>query len=398
MILPSASKIALAMRCAYPWHPRSFPWPKEPRSDAAKRGDAVHAVAEPHEPGESTEHLHARTAEDAVRVAVDDLTRDSLYLRERSIAYDPMADAARLLPKAAHRDYRQVRSGEFVGTFDLLVVRPGLVQIVDHKTGNAARKGRASNAWQLRMLAVAVRRLLGADFVDVAFVHVEDGDYRVDSHEFAPWDLDEYARALRGLVRIIEGAAQEPSPGPHCYDGYCPMRSTCPAMAAVVERVHEGAKLRLPVLGDEPRNDEEAKAWRTGLRMAEEWVERKRAGLAAYATRHPVDLGGGTMYGLVEVTKEDKWDLTVPGAADLVREVAGDEAIKVRITTSKDAIEAGARARQTKRGEGTKRVMLAYAELRKMGALSASTYSSVREFSRALPASDNEETEGKKAS
>ena len=410
MILPSASKIGLAMACTGPFHPRAFPWPKEPRSQAATNGDEVHNTAENHSADNApADYKQARTAHDVVRVAVDEFTAGAeQVIKEIPIAFNPTTGEARLLEKPKHkRDYSKVRPGELVGTPDLIVIRAGEITIYDHKTGAAHRKGHASQSWQLRMLAVAARKLFRVDFVSVALNHVGDGDYHAHPVEFGPWDLDDYARALAYMVQRIEAMWADPTApieyvsGPHCYDMYCPIRSKCPKLTAALSLVESNAKVRLPVLG-EPRNNDEAREWRIGIRLAEEWLEKKKAALDEYARRNPIDHGGGVMYGLVETTREDKWDLSVPGAVELIREVAGDDAIKVKMSTSKDAIEKACRKRQPARGVGNRTAMGVYAKLREMGALSAETYSSVREFKRPLAelqaASDNNETEGKKAS
>src|SRR5512139_2909318 len=122
MILPSASKLALAMRCQYPWHP-SVRWPKEQKSVAAARGDAVHAVAETHDAATVKHDYSAgRTVEDNARLAVDALTAGAVeVLREQPLAYHAETDTARMLPKGSHRDYSARKQGELVGTVDLLV-------------------------------------------------------------------------------------------------------------------------------------------------------------------------------------------------------------------------------------------------------------------------------------
>ena len=423
MILPSASKIPLAMACVGPWHPRAFPWPKEPRSQAATNGDEVHNTAENHNADNAPEgYQQARTAHDVVRVAVDEFTAGAeQVIKEIPIAYNPSTGEARLLEKPKHkRDYSQVRKGELVGTPDLIVIRGGEVTIYDHKTGAAHRKGHASQSWQLRMLAVAARKLFRVDFASVALNHVGEGDFDARPVEFGPWDLDEFARALAYMVQRIEAMRADPiAPieyvsGPHCYDMYCPIRSKCPKLTAALAKVEQEARTRLPIY-KAPTNNEEAKEWRIGLRLAREELERLEGILDEYARRNPIDHGGGVMYGLVETTREDKWDLSVPGAVELIREVAGEDAIKVKISTSKETIETACRSRQSKRGEGNKTALAAFAKLREMGALGANTYSSVREFKRPLAelraakepvpeftgwADDNDdnETEGKKAS
>ena len=283
MHLPSASKIGLAMRCSLPFHPSMKPlWSDSGNSAAAKRGNDAHDVAESHEPGadEEAEYKSARNLTDVVRVAVDELTADSWFLREQPFVYDPVTDTARLLPRTEEkRDYSQVRDGEFVGTFDLLTIRTGEITIIDHKTGRGARKESARQSWQLRMMAVAASRFFRADFVKVALVHLDEGDYRPDSFEFAAWDLDEYAGDLLALHGRIASGLVDARPGPHCFGAFCPVRTACPEQVGKLARIAEDAKKRLPVLGPID-NDEDCARWHLGIKLLEDVVTEIRGVVA----------------------------------------------------------------------------------------------------------------------
>lgn len=373
------------MRCQLPWHGSMTPWPKEKRSDAGDKGNAVHEVAEAHTDGTGVapaDYQAARTINDVVRVAVDELTQDSIYVAERALAYNPVTRTARLLEKTkGHRDYSQVRDGELVGTADLIVVRPGSVVVLDHKTGRNARKSPARESWQLRLLAVALAALLGADAVTVTLIHIEDGDYYTSSHTFFPWDLDEYADKLEAMTRAIQSSRLTANPGPWCYSAYCPVRTKCPETKAALARAEEKALVRLPVL--QPlQTDDEARAWNTGIKLLEEFVRQAKDELHAYARGHVVELGDGMWLGQVEEEGNEKFDLSKPGALKAIVKVAGTQAVEYK--TTKKAIEAATRGKQTKRGEGKRHADALYEELRRRGALSSGKpYLVVKEFKRA---------------
>lgn len=368
-ILPTASKIDLAMLCVLPWHGSMMPWPKQKYGLAAARGTDVHATAEAHANGERPSHDYtkAQNVHDTARVAVDELTDGALYVTERPVAYDPITGVARLLEKPdSPRDYSQVRQGELVGTIDLLIVRPGEVIIADHKTGRKAKTGKASDSWQLRLIAVAVAKLFGLDTVKVMLVHLDEADYEPDTFEFAPWDLDEFATALRDMVERINQGTIVGNIGVHCYDRFCPVRLKCPTIAAALEVVGEEAKRRLPVLND-IENNEQAVALRVAIKQGEELLKQAQSKLEEYASKTPVYMGDGVVFAHVECRGHERIDLTVSGALEKVREIVGDDAIKK--TVSKESIELAARAKQAKRGQGKKHADKCFDDLRAMGAM-----------------------------
>lgn len=388
MILPSASKVALALRCTLPWHSSMMPWPREKKHEAAAKGDAVHGVADDHATGnaEPTEYEGGRTAEEVVRVAFDELTQGALAYEERPITYNPKTGKARMLPKpekGKHRDYSLVQDGELVGTADLIVVRPGEVTVLDYKTGRNARKKAARDTWQMRMLAVALAALLGAETVRVGLVHVDDGDYWVDWATFDFFDLEGYADELRKMVEAIESGSLDANMGPHCGQFYCPIRTKCPATKAALVRAEQRALVRLPVL--KPiETDEEAASWHTGIKLLEEFVRSAKDEVHNYARRSPVELEPGLWLGAVEKEGHEKFNLQKPGALDAVIATAGAEVVDYRVT--KKAIEDTLRGKQKKRGDGGRKAKELYAKLREMGALeTGGKYTVVEEFRRDLP-------------
>lgn len=353
------------MRCTLPWHGSMLPWPTGRSSAACDHGTAVHEDAERHasNPSASGDYLAARTDSDAARVAYDELSAGGIALTEQPVGYDPITGSARLIP-SSHRDYSLAGPTELAGTADLIVVRPGHVAVYDYKTGRP--RGTAATSWQLRLLGLAVARIVGAESVTVALVYIRDGDYRLDEHTFGPWDLDEFAGQLSALVHRMQSGEHVANPGTHCYELFCPVRDRCPETTAAIVRASDRAMVRLPVW-DGIKTDEQARSWHIGLKLLEQFIESARADLHDYVRRSPVDLGAGTRLGVVERAGTDKIDLSVPGALRAVVRTAGARAVDRRVT--KTSIEAATRAKQERRGEGRKNALSLYAELKRLGAM-----------------------------
>jgi hypothetical protein len=127
-------------------------------------------------------------------------------------------------------------------------------------------------------------------------------------------------------------------------------------------------------------NDEQAKKARVALKLYDEVAKRLKDSLHEYVKSHgAVEIADGVFYGLVEQSRE-AIDLSVPGAADAVREVAGLEAIEM--STSKAAIERSTMAAQEKRGEGAAKARALYDRLREMGAVRTSSFARTEEFTK----------------
>lgn len=389
MRVPSASKLGLSMRCSYPWSPNAPAWPAYTSSEAAEHGNAVHALADSivngrqHDTTPEAEAYRKPIAHALERLS--DLARaigqnDELEIKsERAIAWQAHTGKSRYVTTPSHRAYPVANRGELMGTADLIIIAPGYAMVADWKSGRGAREEAAADSWQLKMLGLALARLLGLDSVDIALVHLEPHDFYIDRATLDIWDLDAAETSLEGLVDELERGIQEPVPGPHCRNSYCPVISTCPATRAAVTRVEEQMRTRLPMLA-EIEDDEQARAWRVGLKLVDEYVKSAKARLNDYVSaRGAIELAPGLWYGVRKQTR-DSIDLSKPGAVAAVLESVGPSALDY--STSKEAIERAAKAAQEKRGDGARKAAELVERLREMGAVKESTFSTPREFRR----------------
>lgn len=377
MSAPSASKVGLAIECAFPWSQHAPEWPRDPQGAGGILGDAVHseierALSPETRGGEWTGHTRQALA------ALDELTGEtgSVLHVERKLLYSPARDAARWDDSPGRRRYAR-RGDELGGTPDVIVHSgDGRIVIIDWKTGRGAQETPASETWQMRTLGCAVARLLTLDEVDVALVHLEEDDYQIDRAPFAPWDLDGFRSSLLTAFARLNDIDARPRPGPWCRDSWCPIRTVCPATQAALAAIEAEAAALLPpgLVVDSP---ERARSARTALKLYDEAARRLKSSLEDFVRSHgPVEIADGVLYGLVEQRRE-AIDLTHESAA-IVREMVGEAAIEV--STSKAAIERAAKATQTKRGEGMERARATVERLRAAGAVRESTYARFEEW------------------
>jgi hypothetical protein len=295
----------------------------------------------------------------------------------------PATAAARALVKGGHRAYGDVRSHEIAGTSDIVGVKPGKVLIVDVKTGRGAKEHAAVDTEQLRVLALGFCAIYGADSADVGLLHVEAGDYYLDRGELFPWDLEEFAEALRALAATVDPV---PVPGPHCTNLWCSIRAVCPATVAALQRIDAEAARAFPDAMLVVDSEEKARAARVALRLYDEAAARLKTSLHDFVRhRGAIDLGDGTRYALT-VQERERIDLD----ADAVRKLADHGAIAaVEYRTSKEAIKRALAAQYPGRGNATKRLRSLLEELRADGHVSSSTF----ERFDTVKKNDNEEDE-----
>lgn len=388
MRLPTASAVGLAVRCSYAWSHQAPPWPREPFSAAAEQGNAVHAMAEAIAEGRAPAPSPAIADFEApLREAIAELTGGkSEVITEQPMALEVATGRARLLPKGGHRSYGNARAGELVGTADLIALN-GTVAVSDFKTGRGARASHVSESWQMRTLALMARRIYDRP-VEVAHIHLEPNDYRIERHRVEEWDHYGDEAELRRVVVELEGGTSVPRPGPWCTSMYCKLRTVCPATRAAMEAVSAEASRLLPpdlLTVDSP---ERARQARVALKLYDEAAARLKENLQAYVRTHgPVEVAPGVFYGLREQSRE-RIDLSVPGALAAVREAVGDSCLDIK--TSKAAIERAAKGAQSKRGEGARRAQEVFATLRSLGAITTSTYEQTEEFTKNTNDTDNE--------
>lgn len=369
--LPSASKAGLALACQFSFssHAPRVPW--EPSSPAAEHGNAVHALGEAIVEGREVEcSAEVEPYRAPLAEASESLRREGWRLSaEVPIAYDPRARSARVLRKGGgHRAYSDVRASEMPGTADVVGGKPGRLIIADFKTGRGAREHSAIETVQMRVLAVAFAAAYKLDSAEVALIHVEPGDYRIDRCELFAWDLEESADQLAALMDVVDPV---PQPGAHCTSMWCPIRAVCPATIAAVERINGEAARAFPSGMLEVDDDDKAKAARVALKLYDERSEALRRSLHDYVRhRGPIDMGDGTRYGLT-VQERERVSLDVD-AARLLADHGAADAIEYR--TSKEAIKRALAARYPGRGKSTQRFRDLLEELRGRGSVSTSTF------------------------
>jgi hypothetical protein len=161
-----------------------------------------------------------------------------LVRAEWTVALNLETGEARSLGCDLGRAYPALGPSWLVGTIDLAVAHraDGAMFLYDYKTGRDAPA--AADAGQLLAAAVAVARLYPGVPVTVGIVHVaEDGDWMVDEHELAPWDLDAGLEQLRAASRKVEAVRRrlpmvpDVTTGAHCR--YCPAFASCPAQTTL---------------------------------------------------------------------------------------------------------------------------------------------------------------------
>jgi hypothetical protein len=207
----------------------------------------------------------------------------------------------------------------------------GTLVVRDWKTGRGAREKSAQYAMQLAGYAVGAAALYGASEVRVEFAHIGDAPpVEIDSALLGPLDLAQIAAEIWRLVKRAPDA--KPNPGAHCDGEYCPLRGICPARRALASQIAPTFDALAPI-----ETEEQARRAYWALKAVDAVAEGVKVRLNAYATRTPVDLGDGTVYGAVEMPGREKV-LVTPESLELIPPEA------IERTTSKAAIErAGAK-------------------------------------------------------
>ncbi|MFA6167000.1 MAG: PD-(D/E)XK nuclease family protein [Gemmatimonadaceae bacterium] len=399
MFAPSASKLDLAHRCAFPWAGR-VRWPPRTTSEAANYGTAVSRVAErlahdvtPGAPDALTSpadvsdlglsELDAKRLDHAARLLREQLEADddAERLPELAIAYHVETGEARLLASTGQRDYSDVRDGEAVGTLDLLrLTKDGRRVVRDWKTGRYMLGVRPIASGQLRMLGLAAARLYGVDEIDIELAQVDDDGIRIARDTMDAFALGAAADELRTLWARLRAGGGVPMPGHWCADHYCPIASECPATQKALAAVDVASELRYP-MSVVIESAEHAAYVRERLQAVEVAAKTIKGALEAFARTTPIPAGDGKLWGVVECTRETI-DLAKPGAIEVLRARLGEFGFVAAVDckTSKTAIHRAAVAQATKRGEAKQLEMALLDELRAAGAVRESTYTRFEEF------------------
>lgn len=234
-LLPSASKLQLAFTCigsaVLPGDGRET----DDAADGKRRGEVLRKAIVT---GEMPTDKEDRDWVDVVLEVAGDMLFGSRG--EVALAVDP-STTARELGENIDRVYEGVSPDEFYGTADFLSVSAGHALVVDLKTWEAPPP---EVNWQLKVLALAVARLHGAEVVHVALLHAPRATrpwWR--KGRFDAFDLAEIAQSLEVLRERIfaaweafaRGVTPRLNSGKHCT--YCPAKRSCPARVEIVKRM-----------------------------------------------------------------------------------------------------------------------------------------------------------------
>ena len=152
------------------------------------------------------------------------MLEEAIWRAEVAYAYEPATDIGRILGYNIGREYEAhgLRPGELAGSADVEVLRGGIVDVYDWKTGRTIGAGAEA---QLEWLALFAARATGRAHVRVVAVHVtETGVTETE------WFHDEVSlRRIAEQMRIDVAAISDawPTPGSHCENLYCGARTSC---------------------------------------------------------------------------------------------------------------------------------------------------------------------------
>lgn len=299
MSFPTASAMDRVMEC-----PASAVLPQaKDTSEAAEKGRAIHTFLETGEAPEGYEDICSGIDRESLPTELD---------CEVALAYDLSTGKGRVLGKGLARAeaYKDRQPYEVVGTADVLGrIDKDTLYLADYKTGHGDIP-RARASFQLRTLALAACKALGATKAVVEIIVVHEG--RAPWHDRAEldiFDLDMFAHDLKTLglklqeLRELQGkkggAALDTSQGGWCR--YCPAVTSCPARTALIVELTGGST------GDKLTRSTAAVAYHK-LRMAENMLTRIRKVLMAMAEEEPLDLGGGKKLGMVTKPGNERLD------------------------------------------------------------------------------------------
>jgi hypothetical protein len=231
----TASKFGLAQRCAY-FLREEVAHDDSPMGPAAQEGTELHAMIQADLEGKPIPQTTspAVAAKYVAWTAWAPSERRIGWQPEVAYAYDPKADAARVLDQAHHRDYSGARAGEVAMQLDVVTfgedVEGTYAEVLDWKSGQRSDGATA----QVEIAALALSRAHGVDRVRTRVVYVGEDGVSVDEAWLSSFDLD----MVRGrLLRILAVADPEPVPGGHCSALFCPARHACPATVQALAEV-----------------------------------------------------------------------------------------------------------------------------------------------------------------
>jgi hypothetical protein len=381
-MLPSASKLHLAMTCA-----ASAVYSRTDRlSQEADTGKDIHLFLRLLSSMSREEALDRVPEASRARCEAIDVTGLPIgpdWKAEAAYAYDVETEAVRFLGYDIGRDYGAPQTpSEMFLSIDTSAVVDGVAFVADWKTGRG-RLPPAKQNWQLRVAALVVARHSGAEVARGALIRIgEDGLPHLDIAEWDDFELACFASELRALhARLQAPEAVVPVVGEHCK--HCPAFEACPAQGRLIARLasnpeEEAAQAVLDLTPDT--------AWRAyeRLKAIETVAKRVREALYLYAQQTPIPLPGGHVFGMVEVEREEFDAVVVRNVlAALYGVPVAEKACDFE--TSKAGIERGLRlVYEERKRQGQKATLKALKEealqaVREAGGVSLKTKREVKE-------------------
>lgn len=374
-------------------------------SEASARGDAVHdflascVTLGKERALEAVPPEHQETVE---RIPLDRLPPldPTHYAAEVSFGFNLATGECRELGRGLTREeaHARAKSGEMVGTADLVGLVGDAVLVFDWKSGRG-HVDRADVNWQVRDYCLMAARCYGRERAVGSIVRVLDDGVWYDSTELDALELGAHEAELRSLMderaRVI---ALPPAERPQLHEGvwcrYCPALPFCPAKQQLVATL-AAAPGQLEAQTLELTPERAGKAWER-IQAAEQLLERLRAVLKDYARTQPFSVGDGSV---VEEVTEHRETLVAARAREALEKHFGptlggavySESAKPKVELTKVALRDALRkvVLPTLPKEKAKITALereTLEVLRTRGAVSVATFTHVKEHKGELPA------------
>ena len=303
---PSASQLSLASACQHPWT-SGMRWPEDPQSDIAIAGKRIHRIIEGAVTGEaifpevlapplSPSEMDAviATAARAVELIEREAAGVEWRRAEVWLRYHVESGAVVAVAPRARRE-----PGWWSAILDYVAELPdGSLLVRDWKTGRPTG-ARAADNHQLRLCALAASRFFKANRVRVELAFVDDSGVQLDGADYTAFDLALAAGEMRDLRKKLLGGPTAPAPGPHCTDGYCPLRGICPATRAALAAAY-------PIEDDlvaQIRDPEHARWILERLPGAQAALDAIKSAVKEYARTTPIPGADGKVYAWRDKTR-----------------------------------------------------------------------------------------------
>lgn len=258
--------------------------PRDDRDEGSARHkylERVIAIGREEALGEVDEKYRAMCADIELAKLGDRLKLSS----EVAMAYNYIADSARILTPVAPRVYDIDSRCEIAGTFDLCGVGEDAVYLGDFKGAHGWLPA-PSASYQLSLGALCLSRIYNKDRAHLEYIRLlDDGGsipFRADMDGF---ELDRVGDSIREMMAelpalralVLANVAPNVVDGPWCK--YCNAKQSCPARTAMVRAVLADPPVPYST-GITPDNAREAYLM---LRKAKDAIKIFEGGLYAYA-------------------------------------------------------------------------------------------------------------------